>query len=185
MCIERELFVADIEDDILLGIDILQRGEGGPADILLGNGIMILNNVKIPLHQIPIPKTRRAVVCNDTEIPGMSEAIIKVSMDMCSTLQCPTDVVIEGSPHLVEKHSLILAPTLARVDKCNAVHVRVLNPFQSAKQIKEGTCLGYAEILQSDVEVVLENEDALQNENHAPKIALTQLKGPAGFQRSI
>jgi hypothetical protein len=36
---ERELIVADIEDDALLGLDILMKGPGGPADIKLTKGV--------------------------------------------------------------------------------------------------------------------------------------------------
>lgn len=33
--LEREGFVADIEDKAISGVDIIQKGKHGPADILL------------------------------------------------------------------------------------------------------------------------------------------------------
>ena len=165
LCLEKELFVADIEDDVLLGIDILQRGTEGPADILLGDGIMILNKVRIPLHQIPTPKVRRAVAMCDTEIPGMSEAAVEVSVNIGYPLQCPMNALIEDPTHLLEKHSLMLAPTLVQIENEKGVYVRILNPFKTSKQIKSGTCLGYAEIHLSDVELVVNNEDTAEDDN--------------------
>jgi hypothetical protein len=37
LTMERELIVADIEDDALLGLDILMKRPGGPVDIKLTN----------------------------------------------------------------------------------------------------------------------------------------------------
>jgi hypothetical protein len=42
------VIIAEIEDDALLGLDILMKGEGGPADIKLTEGIILLNKIKIP-----------------------------------------------------------------------------------------------------------------------------------------
>jgi hypothetical protein len=50
------------EDDALLGLDILMKGEGGPADIKLTEGIILLNKTKIPCIQIGQPETLRRAV---------------------------------------------------------------------------------------------------------------------------
>lgn len=49
---ERELIVANIEDDALLGLDILMKGPGGPADIKLTKGERVLNGTTIPCIQL-------------------------------------------------------------------------------------------------------------------------------------
>jgi hypothetical protein len=43
LTMERELIVADIEDDALLGLDILMKGPGVPADIKLTKGAVSAN----------------------------------------------------------------------------------------------------------------------------------------------
>lgn len=48
----RELIVADIEDDALLGLNILMKGPGGPANIKLTKGEILLNGTTIPCIRI-------------------------------------------------------------------------------------------------------------------------------------
>lgn len=43
LTLERELVVAEIEDEALLGLDVLMKGPDGPADIKLTEGVIILN----------------------------------------------------------------------------------------------------------------------------------------------
>jgi hypothetical protein len=52
--IQRVLIVAEMEDDILLGLDILMKGEKGPADIKLSEGVVLLNGFIIPIRQLVI-----------------------------------------------------------------------------------------------------------------------------------
>ena len=49
---ERELILANIEDDALLVLDILMKGPGGPADIKLTKGERVLNGTTIPCIQL-------------------------------------------------------------------------------------------------------------------------------------
>ncbi|KAK3088365.1 hypothetical protein FSP39_018253 [Pinctada imbricata] len=48
LSIYKELLVAKIEDEGLLGVDILQNRKGGAADILLSQGLIRLQGVDIP-----------------------------------------------------------------------------------------------------------------------------------------
>ncbi|KAH3692187.1 hypothetical protein DPMN_191543 [Dreissena polymorpha] len=41
----RAIIVAVIEDDALLGIDILQKDKGGPADPLLSRGVILFKGL--------------------------------------------------------------------------------------------------------------------------------------------
>ena len=43
LTLDSEVSIAEIEDDALLGLDILMKGEGGPDDIKLTDGIILLN----------------------------------------------------------------------------------------------------------------------------------------------
>ena len=61
----KELIVAEIEDDVLLGIDILQNDDGGPADILLSKGVIVLKGKNIPCIQIGMKNDVRKVTAAD------------------------------------------------------------------------------------------------------------------------
>ncbi|MES9905515.1 MAG: retroviral-like aspartic protease family protein [Sedimenticola sp.] len=78
----REAVVAAIDDDALLGYDVLVGGENGPADILLGQGKLVLDNVEIPCMQVSsIGKSRKVAVADDSLVPGSSEALIGVFIE--------------------------------------------------------------------------------------------------------
>ena len=44
--LEVEAIVADIDDDGLLGVDILQNGKNGPSDSLLSRGVLLIDKKK-------------------------------------------------------------------------------------------------------------------------------------------
>ena len=48
--------VAEIEDEILLGDDILRRDQEGPMDILNTERLMVFRGVQISLHTVSEPK---------------------------------------------------------------------------------------------------------------------------------
>ena len=50
--LDSELIVAEIEDEALLGLDILMIGKAGPADIKLSEGLILLDGIAIPCTQI-------------------------------------------------------------------------------------------------------------------------------------
>ena len=77
MKIEQMVIVAEIEEDALIGYDILKGSKGGPADILLSNIKIILYGRDIPIFQVgKHNKTRRVMVADDTIVPGLTEMII-------------------------------------------------------------------------------------------------------------
>jgi hypothetical protein len=50
-----------IEDEALLGLDILMKGKAGPADIKLSEGLMLLDGIAIPCTQIGQPEPVRKI----------------------------------------------------------------------------------------------------------------------------
>ena len=79
--LEKELIVADIEDDCLLAVDILQNGADGPTYIILSKGVIVMNDVVIPIAQTGIEKLRRVITADHYVIPGLSEVVIDVLID--------------------------------------------------------------------------------------------------------
>ena len=69
--------MAKIEDDALLGIDILPNESDGPADLLLSQVIIKLKGHEIPCIQEGVQVKARKVSCVDHyKIPGYCEALI-------------------------------------------------------------------------------------------------------------
>ncbi|KAL3882972.1 hypothetical protein ACJMK2_029273 [Sinanodonta woodiana] len=83
LLLDMEVIVAKIEDEGLLGIDILQNENDGPADILLSKGVIKLHGISVPCIQIGLndDTVRNVKATDDCIIPGNSEAIIDVFVD--------------------------------------------------------------------------------------------------------
>ena len=61
----REAVVADVEDEVLLGYDILGGSDKEAADIFLSKGKVVLDSVDIPCFQIGRKGRMRKVVVAD------------------------------------------------------------------------------------------------------------------------
>ena len=74
--------VADIQDDGLLGVGVLQKQQSGPADILLSKGEIHLNGHKIPCIQVGMHNNvRRVTAADNYVIHGGCEQIIDVLVE--------------------------------------------------------------------------------------------------------
>ena len=81
VAMKRPLLITDLADDILLGTDILQRDEEGPADLLLSENKMILRGCEVPLRQVASSqrcRIRKVKACDHYVIPGRSEKIVDI-----------------------------------------------------------------------------------------------------------
>ena len=77
--LQVEAIVADIEDDGLLYVDVLQNGKVGPTDLLLTKGVLMIYNQESPIIQVGINQRVRGVTAADHSIiPVQSEAVIDV-----------------------------------------------------------------------------------------------------------
>ena len=171
----RKFTVADITDDVLLGADIIQNGDGGPADLLLSEGYMILNGIAIPLEQVGMPmRVRKAFLADDYVIPGMSEAILDVFVDREECCDNGDTVIIEPLEQFNEKYSLVMASSLVDVANNTTVKVRVMNPFPNSVSLKQNTVVGSVEKIDDEVETLLdaENTDELNNFSCIRRISL-------------
>lgn len=110
--LKREFIVADIEDEGLLGMDILFQGSEGPADILLSESIIRLNGVSIPCIQVGQSDTaRKLTVAENFTIPGNSEMLVDVFTERNESDDCRKDssVLIEPSENFKDKYPLVMA----------------------------------------------------------------------------
>ncbi|KAH3801602.1 hypothetical protein DPMN_155258 [Dreissena polymorpha] len=83
----QEAIVADIEEDVLLGYDVLGNAQS-PADFILSRSIISLDGKDIPCIQKRLRQMRKVTVADDVLVPGNSEAVIEVYVEReetCST----------------------------------------------------------------------------------------------------
>ncbi|KAL3858790.1 hypothetical protein ACJMK2_009043 [Sinanodonta woodiana] len=143
-----KVIVAKIEDEGLLGIDILQNENDGPADILLSKGVIKLHGVSIPCIQIGLndDTVSNVKAADDFIIPENSEAIIDVFVDKREEdgIAMQHEFLIEPSENFTDKYSLIVAPAIVDTKDKVTQKLRVLNPYPSSVSIKQDTCIGQA-----------------------------------------
>ena len=80
--LEIEAIVAEIEDEGLLGVDVLQNGNAGPSDLLMSKRVLKIDKQEVPIIQIGITNRIRKVTAADHfVIPAQSECIIEVYVE--------------------------------------------------------------------------------------------------------
>ena len=110
--IQRRFLVADIQDEVLMGADILLNDEFGPVDLLLSEDMMVIQGEKVPLKQVFTPKctstvkVRSATTCT---LPTMSEMMVEVKFDVSTGKEIDDNLLLEADPTLAEKYGLVMA----------------------------------------------------------------------------
>jgi hypothetical protein len=98
--------VAQIDDEVLLGLDILMMGKKGPTEIKLADKCIIWNGETIPCTLVgDLRRVRNVSLADDVTIPGLSEAIVDVYIekDPVSELCSNLEFLIEPSQSYMEK----------------------------------------------------------------------------------
>ncbi len=132
--------VAAIEDDALLGYDVLVGGENGPADILLSKGKIVLDSIEIPCIQVGSKsRARKVVIADDVSVPGNSEALIDVFIERMEEddLNQKADYLVEPTNHFKESYHLLMAATLVDINKTTTCKLRLLTPFSSEVVLRQ------------------------------------------------
>ena len=74
--------VAQIDDEVLLGLDILMMGKLGPTEIKLADKCIIWNGETIPCTLVgDLRRVRNVSLADDVTIPGLSEVIVDVYIE--------------------------------------------------------------------------------------------------------
>ena len=139
----HQMWVADIQDECLLGLDFLERH----------NCLVNLKDhcLRIGSQEIPLQKTKgetppsccRAVLTNDVSVPPLSEAIIPVKIDGAFN-GSKWGILESMSPMEVHVDGVMVARTLIDLQKSTAA-LRVLNVTQEQKAIRRGATLASCE----------------------------------------
>ena len=163
----REVIVADIDDDALLGFDVL-KGEGkGAANILLAENKIVLNGNEIPCFQVNRSRTRRVVVAENFQIPGNSEAVVDVFIERYSEddVDPDQDYIVAPDDNFTENYQLLMASTLVDINRSPACKVRILNPHHAEVTLWQDAVIGTAEKIERVVSVIQGEEYGNENEN--------------------
>ena len=163
-----DAIVAEIEDDALLGYDVLNGSEKGPADILLSKNKIVLDGVDIPCFQVRVNKrSRRVIVAEDTSIPGLTEALVDVFVERIEEddEKAQEDYLVEPSDAFQDRYRLMMASTLVDINGATTCKVRILNPFSSEVTLKQDAEIGMAEKIERLISIVAEEENSEENGN--------------------
>ena len=169
--LKKEIIVAEIQDEGLLGIDLLQNEANGPADILLSQGILKLQDKIISCTQIGLPDGSKRIRClNDYIIPPNSEIIIDTAIvkNKADEEIVSIEMLLEPSPVLMADH-LIMARSLVRIPVHGKIQARIMNPHQSEAQLRRHTIVGHLEPINGDI-------CCLSREENEPSTAVRRIQ---------
>ena len=145
--LKKELVVAAIVDDVLLGSDILQNDPNGRARLLLDEERMILHGNSIPLTLLGKSESfGKVTAANNYIIQGVVEMTVDAYVEDFRDDRNNTAVLIEPSPQLGENSPLIMAPCLVKAVKNTTVTVRLINRSINPISINKDTVLGIASV---------------------------------------
>ena len=172
--------VADIEDDALLGYDVLMGGEMGPADILLSQGKVVIGGHEIPCIQSNIiNRSRKVTVAEDCHIPANSEVVLDVYVErnIADDNDQMADYLIESSNHFKETYHLMMEAKLVNLNRNVNFKISVFNPYSSDVTLRKHTEIGKAEKICAVITTVKlgkqlrERENKMVDEIHIPAIS--------------
>jgi hypothetical protein len=155
----RSLLVADIQDEVLLGIDILQNSGNGQADILLSQGLIRFNGHEVPCIQRGMQKGIILRCVETCDIPGNSEVIIPVFVQRECEADVDDDLKFEPSRDLKEKTSLLLAPAVINIRGRKSVPLRVVNLYYEVRTLHSNTVVGTVQGFEGEVSVLVPVEN--------------------------
>lgn len=168
--LEIEAIVAEIDDDGLLGVDILQNGKNGPSDLLMSKGVLLIDKKEVPIIQVGVTnRVRKVTAADHFIIPAQSECIIDVFLERqeYDDFSGETDYIVEPTEHFKAEYPLQMASTLVDINQSCTGKVRVLNPFPTSVSIKQDAVIGRAEPIEGKPLTVVSEEDASEVTNHA------------------
>jgi hypothetical protein len=165
---KKKAIIADIEDEILIGSDVLLFDEEGPANLMMAEEVMTLRNTTIPIQLFKRPRMIRRVRSADHYVvPEMCEAVIDVLVDNPGSTPYDHMLHIEPTPEFLEGHSVAMANCITNAVDNATVKVRIINPFMEPVSIKQDTVVGTVRALHdTDVTTVLLTEDSEETDNN-------------------
>ena len=137
LTILHPMWIADIKDECILGLDFLQRHH---CLVNLKQSSLRVGAQEFPLRKASLKSERtccRAVLTDRVSIPPFSEAIIPVRIDPAQgSMEWGLLETSDEADHQVD--GVLVGRTLVDVHK-EAIHLRVVNLSHEPKTIRRGT----------------------------------------------
>ena len=171
---EVEAIVAEIDDDGLLGVDILQNGKNGPADLLMSKGVLMIDKKEIPIIQVGVNNRVRNVTAADHfVIPAQTECDVYIERQEYDDFSSEKEYAVEPTDHFQAEYPSQISSTLVDLNRVCTCKVRKLNPFPTAMHIKQDAVIGRAEPIEGIPVVITNEEDSSKFQNH---VAVRRIK---------
>ena len=167
--LSKELIVADIGDEGLLGADIMQEDEMGPGDLILSQGIFRLRGVDIEILKVGRDsKVRKVTAADHFTVPGYCEQVVDVYVERFpeDDRASSRDVIVEPCDGFTDRYPLVMASTVVDMNSSPTVKVRLLNPSSDPVSIYQDSVIGRAERYE-DLSILVQSEDPTQSNNHS------------------
>jgi hypothetical protein len=164
----EELIAADIEDEALLGLDILAKEENGPDKLNLNENFITVRGQNIRIRNIQ-NRIRKVSTVDSIVIPPYSEALVGVFIDRSEVDQTlPHQIFcVEPSEHF-NRFPLLMASCLVDLENKVASKVRVLNPLKTEISLRQGEILGDAELMDSgNIQTIMSAESFTDQSDHS------------------
>jgi len=148
LTVPRELWVADIHDECLLGLDFLQTHN---CQVNIKDGSLIIGEEEIPLKKSPAtvePTCYKVVLKEDVCIPPLAEAVIPVRLEGAGDDGTGMDyhwgLLEQEMPKFLD--NLLVARTLVDLQQ-KQILLRVMNLSNQPQMINKGTQLANCEAI--------------------------------------
>ncbi|MCG8047973.1 MAG: retroviral-like aspartic protease family protein, partial [Candidatus Thiodiazotropha taylori] len=184
----KELIVADIGDEGLLGADIMQEDNEGPGDLLLSRGILRLRGVDIEILRVGKDcRVRKVTAADHYTVPGYCEQVIDVFIERFPEDHHTRnkDVLVEACEGFNTRYPLVMASSVVDMDSGPTQQVRLLNPSSDPVLIYQDSVIGTAERY-DDLHVLIQSEDPSQTENNnaVRRVQLMSAKAEGDISRT-
>ncbi|MDD9817374.1 MAG: RNase H-like domain-containing protein [Gammaproteobacteria bacterium] len=148
LVIPQELWVADIQDQCILGLDFLHPNE---CQVNLRDQLLTIGKHEIPLKRSSSVSTDqaclKAVLVQEVCLQPLSETVVSVKVDGAQSYTVGMLEQVEIPPHL---DGLLVARTLVDLSK-GSIPMRVLNLSHQQRIVRKGTQLASCDTVSSIV----------------------------------
>ena len=167
--IQSEEVIAEIHDEVLLGMDTLKGTNKKPADIILSQNKIILKGKEIRCQNCLPINSRKVRAADNYVLQGHTEQIIDAFVKRCESDGNLNDssFLIEPSESFKQNFALVTASSLADINFAPTVKVRIMNPFPSEASIRANTVIGSAELLLCEPVPILKNEEQTATDDNS------------------
>ena len=176
--LQKDVVVAEIQDEGLMGMDILDNGSGDNR-IHLNPPAIEIDGVKCPCRKYGPQGIRRVRAADHFLIPAYTEQILPVYVDRLESddERVEVNVVIEPTPSFTERYSLDVGRTLVNLNIGPTVFMRLVNATRQDVSVHQDTVMGVAEDVEnSDIIMVDTKESSSDNVSRSEEEHCTKLK---------